>query len=101
MLDVMSCMIRPALFSHDGIGVRFTHEDGSFEIVTLTTVNEDEQRFVKFYNRERFFMGLYDSMGNVIRTRDMAADIAIGDQAAGARLFDRFNDLLDEHFASR
>jgi len=81
---------RPTLFSHDGIGVRFIHEDGSFEIITLTTVNE----------RERFFMGLYESTGNVIRTRDMAGYISMG-HSTGDRLFDRFNDLLDEYFTVR
>ena len=81
---------RQTLFSHDGIGVRFIHVDGSFEIITLTTVN----------GRKRFFMGLYESTGNVIRTIDMAADISMG-HSTGDRLFDRFNDLLDEYFTVR
>jgi len=88
----------PTLFSHDGIGVRIIHEDGSFEIVTLTTVDVDRQAVRTFHDRERFFMGLYDSNGNVIRTRDMAATISMGDST---RLYDRFNDLLDEYFAVR
>jgi len=91
-------MDRPTLFSHDGIGVRFTHKDGSFEIITITTVYEDEQPFVKYYDRERFFMGLYDSVGNIIRTMDMAADMPMGDST---RLFDRFYELLDDYFTVR
>jgi len=46
-------------------------------------------------------MGLYDSNGNVIRTRDMAADIGMAREPTDARLFDRFNDLLDEYFTVR
>ena len=88
---------RQTLFSHDGIGVRFIHEDGSFEIVTLTTVYEDKQPFVTYYDNERFFMGLYDSTGNVIRTEDMAAAMPMGG-STGERLFDRFYILLDEYF---
>ena len=79
---------RSSLSSHDGIGVRFVHEDGSFEIITLTTVDE----------RKRFFMGLYDNAGNVIRTRNMAADISMTWGSTEEKLFDRFNGLLDDYF---
>ena len=89
-ISALGGLDRQTLFSHDGIGVRFIHEDGSFEIITLTTVN----------GRERFFMRLYDSVGNVIRTIDMAGDISMG-HSTGDRLFDRFNDLLDEYFTVR
>jgi hypothetical protein len=49
---------RVILFSHDGIGFRITHEGGSFEVVTLTTINEEAH----------FFTGYYDEMGVAIQT---------------------------------
>jgi len=85
------------LFSHDGIGVRFIHEDGSFEIVTLTTV--ELETMARVTEEKRFFMGLYYSDGNVISTDDMSGRIFVSDSVG--RFSDWFYNLLDEYFTMR
>jgi len=86
---------RATLFSHDGVGVRFIYEDDSFEIITLTTV--ELKTMTRTTEMERFFMGLYDSDGNVVRTQDMY-DFLSKDSTKAS---DWFNDLLDENFTIR
>ena len=46
-------------------------------------------------------MGVYDTAGNIIRTRDMAAAMPMRGTNGEITLADRFNDLLDDYFNVR
>lgn len=70
----------PTLFSHDGTGIRIIYEDQSFEIITITIINEEG----------RFFSAEYDVYGNVIEKIDIPGIPS---------LMDEFNDLIAEYFS--
>jgi len=69
------------LASHDGIGVRITYEDGSFQITTLTEVNGEYC----------FFVGVYNDNGNVVRTTNLLA----------FEFEQKFRDVVNEYFTTQ
>jgi len=52
---------KQVLYSHNGIGLKFTYDDGCFEIISLT----------KIENNYYFFVGSYDPGRIVIASKDV------------------------------
>lgn len=78
-LRVHSPMTRKqVLFSHDGVGLRLIYDDYSFQILTLTEINDE------YY----FFVGLYNEDGTQIQSKDVN----------GGSLYEAFRDIINKHF---
>ena len=69
------------LFSHDGVGLRLVYEDCSFQIITLTEINDE------YY----FFVGLYNEDGTQLQSKDMN----------GGSLYEAFKDIINSHFTTQ
>jgi hypothetical protein len=80
-------MYRQKLFSHDGIGVRITYEDGSFTVITLTLMDGDNNAF---------FIAEYDKDYNQVESRSVDATIVYTERMAR-----EFHELINEHFTWR
>ena len=66
------------LFSHDGVGLRLIYDDKTFQILTLTNIN----------NEYYFYVGLYNEDGSQIKSKDINGD----------SLYEAFRDIINSHF---
>lgn len=66
------------LFSHDGVGLRFIYDDSSFQILTLTEINDEHY----------FFIALYNEDGTQLQSKDVN----------GGSLYEAFRDIVNNHF---
>lgn len=69
------------LYSHDGKGLRIVYKDGSFQIITLTNIND----------KDYFFVGIYDVSGAVEASKDVEMVYAT----------EKFRDVINKYFTTQ
>ena len=69
------------LYSHNGIGLKFTYEDNSFQIITLTEIDDNNY----------FFVGSYDEIGIEIASKDVNMPYAS----------EKFKEVINKYFTTQ